>query len=33
MYPELTRRPGRWGSGDLTGLRLVGATRGCLHDL
>jgi hypothetical protein len=33
MFPELTRRPGRWGSGDLTGLRMVGATGGCLHDL
>ncbi len=33
MFPELTRRPARWGSGDLAGLRLVGATGGCLHDL
>jgi hypothetical protein len=33
MYPELTSRPGRWGNGDLTGLRRVGAGGGCLHDL
>jgi hypothetical protein len=33
MFPELTRRPGRWGSGDLTGLHRVGASGGCLHDL
>jgi len=28
-----TRRPGRWGSGDLTGLRMVRASGGCLHDI
>jgi hypothetical protein len=33
MYPELTRRPGRWGNGDLAGLHLVGASGGCLHDV
>jgi hypothetical protein len=33
MYPVLTRRPGRWGKGDLAGLRAVGAGGGCLRDL
>jgi hypothetical protein len=33
MYPELTRRPARWGRGDLAGLRIVGASGGCLHDV
>jgi hypothetical protein len=33
MYRELTRRPARWGQGDLAGLRAVGAGGGCLVDL
>jgi len=33
MFPELTRRPGRWGRGDLAGLRSVGAGGGCLNDV
>jgi hypothetical protein len=33
MYPELTRKPARWGRGDLTALRIVGARGGCLHDV
>jgi hypothetical protein len=33
MYPELLRRPARWGKGDLAGLRIVGASGGCLVDV
>ncbi len=33
MYPDLTRKRARWGSGDLAGLRIVGADGGCLVDL
>lgn len=32
MYPVLSRRPAGWGRGDLAGLRIVGASGGCLHD-
>ena len=31
MSPVLTRKLAVWGAGDRTGLRLVGATAGCLH--
>lgn len=31
MNPVLTHKPAAWGAGDKTGLRLVGATAGCLH--
>lgn len=31
MDPELTRKPARWGAGDLAGLRKVGASGGCLR--
>jgi hypothetical protein len=33
MYHELTRRPAHWGRGDLAGLRIVGASGGCLVDV
>ena len=33
MYPELLRKPARWGRGDLAGLRIVGASGGCLVDV
>jgi len=33
MYPELSRRPGRWGRGDLAALKIVGAGGGCLTDV
>jgi hypothetical protein len=33
MYPELTRKPARWSKGDLAGLRIVGASGGCLMDV
>ena len=33
MYPMLTRKPARWGRGDLAGLRVVGARGGCLRDV
>ena len=33
MYHELTRRPAKWGRGDLAGLRVVGAGGGCLVDV
>jgi predicted Zn-dependent protease len=25
MYPVLTRKPARWGAGDLAGLRVLGS--------
>ena len=33
MYPLLTRTPAHWGRGDLAGLRIVGASGGCLRDV
>lgn len=30
MYPQTTRKPAVWGAGDLTGLRLLGTSSGCL---
>jgi hypothetical protein len=33
MNPELLPRPAHWGKGDLAGLRVVGASGGCLHDV
>jgi hypothetical protein len=33
MNPELLHEPARWGRGDLAGLRIVGASGGCLVDL
>jgi hypothetical protein len=33
MSAELTRKPARWGRGDLAGLKIVGAGGGCLTDL
>ena len=31
MSPVLSRKPARWGAGDLVGLRRVGASNGCLY--
>ncbi|GAA0475987.1 hypothetical protein Ade02nite_42270 [Paractinoplanes deccanensis] len=31
MYPVLTTKKATWGAGDLTGLRLVGRSAGCLY--
>jgi hypothetical protein len=33
MSPELQRKPARWGQGDRAGLRIVGASGGCLVDV
>jgi hypothetical protein len=33
MYPVFTRKPAHWGRGDLAGLRIVGASGGCLTDV
>ena len=30
MYPTAQRMLANWGAGDLTGLRLVGKTAGCI---
>lgn len=30
MYPVAQHMPAKWGAGDLTGLRLVGAAAGCI---
>jgi len=31
MYPTLTRKPARWGTGDRRGLAYLGRSRGCLR--
>ncbi|MEV4639670.1 hypothetical protein AB0J80_20165 [Actinoplanes sp. NPDC049548] len=31
MYGTMTRKKAVWGAGDLTGLRLVGASQGCIR--